>query len=562
MDAVVRNHYVRRPTPPVTVQLFQNNSPNLSSAVSVDNEIMSNVNKGNMVPPSSAAVFFSGMRLRLHRFMLLFSNETHNVDTYFLDNQRFTRREGGNLTESSSPNFLKKINSDYRSCNDDLQDIRIIANEAASPNFGAHHHHQANAKLNETGNQVGVLNNNLSSENVPPKQDLVASAGWPPHTEKYVSLSLEPSQSISGVYSEINDARTVSDALRHLADRSTHQSLVRCAPFSAIPGTNCEADPSYLGADYLRLMLSAFLLLPSSIPPLRVGVLGLGGGSLPLFLLHYFSRSIHHLDLVEVEPMCIRAAVQDLGFWDTLNQHELALGSPKASEDGFSSGSPTTQVHLEDAIVFLQKHHDQIADLSPPRSDHLMTGRPIATTQEPLACGSPVSSSFVPTSKIVDRGKLSNMSSCPLLPSFSPRSRERLFDLLFVDLFLGSDLTDGVASADFLRLCRASLSSCGVVAFNLPARDRPFLQQCRQIFGEANTYLLMNSSSSNVVVLARGGSVSAFAREGLKKGGVDGSVPAPHLSHRMLYRRAMELSERHQLPFDLSAHYPVWWRFW
>ncbi|CCW64765.1 unnamed protein product [Phytomonas sp. EM1] len=586
MDVVVRNYYLRKPAPPVAAHRFLHNSTHLTQAASVDDKALTDVDKGSVAFFPLCSSFFSEIRNRLHRFMLLFSNETHTVVSSSLRYQCPTSPKGEPLTESSSPISLEGSNSDCRSCDGNLSQTRIIVQQqTVSSDLGTC---QTDAKLEGTGYHFGMKDNKLSSDDTSPRQELVASAGWPPFTEKYVSLSLESHKFTSGVCGDnsnggvANDTCAPSDTLRRLVHRATHQSLVRCLPLSIIPGTNCEADPSYLGADYLRIMLSAFLLLPSSLPPMRVGILGVGGGSLPLFLLHYFSRSIHCLDLVDLEPMCIRAAVQDLGFWDALNQHGLALGSPEAPEGEPYSGSPLTKVHLEDAASFLRKHQGQISGLSLLTPYRPMNGTPTASTQavpapvsssssstevrfsdaEPPISGPSSASSSIPPSRIVEKAKLLVTPSRLPLPSLSKRTRARPFDILFVDLFMGSDLADGVASAEFLTLCRSSLSSYGVVAFNLPARDRPFVQQCQRIFGDANTYLIPCPSSANVIVLARGGSVSAFTRERSGERTVDGALPAPRLSHRVLYRRAMELSQRHSLPYDLSAHYPVWWRFW
>nr|CCC51353.1 conserved hypothetical protein [Trypanosoma vivax Y486] len=144
-------------------------------------------------------------------------------------------------------------------------------------------------------------------------EPLVASSTWPAGRSKYASLTIEPSLDTS--------LARHGTSLHRWADRATHQSFVRCDPFGP-SFVNCYGDASYLGAPYLRVMLSAFLLLPQPLPRLRVAVFGVGGGSLPSFLQRYFSRNISRLDLVDIEPQCFRAAVEDLGM-----RHEMGGGS-------------------------------------------------------------------------------------------------------------------------------------------------------------------------------------------------------------------------------------------
>jgi spermidine synthase len=122
--------------------------------------------------------------------------------------------------------------------------------------------------------------------------------------------------------------------------------------------------------------------------------------------------------------------------------------------------------------------------------------------------------------------------------------------MLFVDLFVGSELDSAVTSVAFLRLCKGSLSPYGVAAFNLPAADKAFVQRCGAVFGDHNVFRVPVPASSNEVVLVRGGA------------GSHSDMVGPALSHRHLYRRAQELSAQYRLPYDLANHFPVWWRLW
>ncbi|GET92550.1 hypothetical protein, conserved [Leishmania tarentolae] len=401
----------------------------------------------------------------LRRFSDLFSNETHRID-----------RVDPTSTRTSD------------------QSVRLVVRDATDSDGGA-------------------------------GTSLIAASKWPPGTSKYAALVLEPSSLTSGDSSASLQVRSCS-LLRQLADRATHQSLSRCNPRSTLLDMACEADPAYLGAPYLRVLLSAFLLLPATLSQLNVAVLGVGGGSLPLFLQQYFAPRMHRCDLVDLEPMCIKAAVEQLGMKELLNTVALRR------EGG------GVHYYIEDAVDYLSHrvgHVDCRTGWALPEGPGGSEGNGAASAA--LHHGTPVFDDAV--------------QATPALPKAMSAKRQRQLDLLFVDLFVGSELDMAVTSHEFLCLCRQSLSPHGVAAFNLPAGDRQFVQRCNEVFGNRNVYCIPVPASSNKVVLARGGG---------KDSGV--VAEAPHLSHRILFRRAQELTAQYRLPYDLANHFPLWWRLW
>ncbi|RNF06945.1 hypothetical protein TraAM80_03775 [Trypanosoma rangeli] len=329
-----------------------------------------------------------------------------------------------------------------------------------------------------------------SDSSTPAKMtSLLASSTWPPGTAKYAAMTIEPTSAVLSLASE------PVGALRRLADRATHQSLIRCDPFAS-PAINCAGDASYLGAPYLRTMLSAFLLLPLPLPRLRVAVLGVGGGSLPSFLQRYFSRDMMRLDLVDAEPQCFRAAVEDLGLRETMRGGVMSC-------------------HVSDAAAFLK---DAVVGPSGAAAPVFLSG-----------------ASPLPASEVAAR--------------VEGRQHARRYDLLFVDIFVGSEPPAFLFSPSFLQLCHEVLSSVGVAAFNLPAPDPEFTDTCRRVFGRGNVFQIPVPASANVVVLAR------------RAVGGDMGSGLP-ISHRYFYRRAKALQKSHALPYDIAGHYPFWWSFW
>ncbi|KFO75398.1 Methyltransferase-like 13 [Cuculus canorus] len=75
-------------------------------------------------------------------------------------------------------------------------------------------------------------------------------------------------------------------------------------------------DKSYLCCEHHKAMVAGLCLLgnPDSLPeaPLAVLVVGLGGGSLPLFIHDYFSQA--HMAVVEIDPSMLEVATRWFGF--------------------------------------------------------------------------------------------------------------------------------------------------------------------------------------------------------------------------------------------------------
>nr|CCC93575.1 conserved hypothetical protein [Trypanosoma congolense IL3000] len=336
----------------------------------------------------------------------------------------------------------------------------------------------------------------------------MASSTWPAGTTKYTSLSIETSAG-----ENVSDVGTL---IHQWTNRVTQQSLVRCDPL-APASVNCFADATYLSAPYLRVMLSAFLLLPSPLPRLRVAVLGVGGGSLPSFLQQYFSRDITRLDLVDAEQQCFHAAVEDMGMRKTLP-------------------GGTVTCHVSDGVDFLRR----VA--RPPSSG----GR--GDVQVSSAIETPG------TSVVFGSTARPEVESHHQLPAQQPSHVAKHYDILFVDLFVGSDLPDLVLSSSFLHLCHGALSSIGVAAFNLPKSNPDFVRRCGQVFGPQNVYQIPVPASANIVVLVRRAATSGAGTAGC---GCD-----VHLARRHFYNRARQLQKSHKIPYDLAHHYPVWWCLW
>jgi spermidine synthase len=68
-------------------------------------------------------------------------------------------------------------------------------------------------------------------------------------------------------------------------------------------------DPSHLELPYLKAALAGLALRPE---PSRVLVVGLGGGSLPMFLRAHYPRTA--IDVVEIDPLVAEVAVRHFGF--------------------------------------------------------------------------------------------------------------------------------------------------------------------------------------------------------------------------------------------------------
>nr|XP_056700690.1 eEF1A lysine and N-terminal methyltransferase [Euleptes europaea] len=107
----------------------------------------------------------------------------------------------------------------------------------------------------------------------------------------------------------------------------------------AVVLTSLPIDKSYLCCAHHRAMVAGLCLLknPECLPevPIRVLVIGLGGGSLPLFIHDYFLQCT--VDVVEIDPAILEVATRWFGFslGDRLKVHiadGLAYVSSQAAE--------------------------------------------------------------------------------------------------------------------------------------------------------------------------------------------------------------------------------------
>ncbi|XP_074008685.1 eEF1A lysine and N-terminal methyltransferase isoform X2 [Numenius arquata] len=117
-------------------------------------------------------------------------------------------------------------------------------------------------------------------------------------------------------------------------------------PSPAEPPT--AIDKSYLCCEHHKAMVAGLCLLGGSNPlpgtPLAVLVVGLGGGSLPLFIHDYFSQA--HVAVVEIDPSMLEVAT----CWF-----------------GFSQGD-RMQVHVSDGLDYVAK----LAAEAPAQYDAIM----------------------------------------------------------------------------------------------------------------------------------------------------------------------------------------------
>eukprot|EP00873_Tetraselmis_striata_P011895 jgi/Tetstr1/432159/TSEL_021616.t1 len=94
----------------------------------------------------------------------------------------------------------------------------------------------------------------------------------------------------------------------------TRQSVSRLVALEA--GQARVAEPECLAQEYLKTMAAIYAALHAdqqgSDSGMRLLCLGVGGGSLPMFLAHHFPRS--HVDAVELDPVVIDAATQVMGL--------------------------------------------------------------------------------------------------------------------------------------------------------------------------------------------------------------------------------------------------------
>jgi SAM-dependent methyltransferase len=115
------------------------------------------------------------------------------------------------------------------------------------------------------------------------------------------------------------------------------------------------------------------------------------------------------------------------------------------------------------------------------------------------------------------------------------------YDAIFSDIYVGSKVPEEFTSGPFLSEVRESLTSAGVAAFNLPARDPQFLVAAREVFGAANVLAVpVPHGSSNCVVLCAKDDV---------------------LPQRLVAKACSRWSRQLDLPIDIGCHVPVAWRW-
>jgi len=68
-------------------------------------------------------------------------------------------------------------------------------------------------------------------------------------------------------------------------------------------------DPEHLVFAYMRTLVTALALRPN---PKRVLIIGIGGGTLPMFLRRHLPEV--HIDAVDIDPVVVAVAREELGF--------------------------------------------------------------------------------------------------------------------------------------------------------------------------------------------------------------------------------------------------------
>eukprot|EP00760_Papus_ankaliazontas_P038103 PhM_4_TR8866/c0_g1_i1/m.15099 len=251
-------------------------------------------------------------------------------------------------------------------------------------------------------------------------------------------------------------------------DSLTDQSVVKCSQWDE-DAKLCTPDTSVLTQRYMRVMLSSLSLLPQ---PLNTGLnvlcMGMGAGVLPAFLQDTFSQHIKHMDIVEVEPEVVRAAMLHQGYFNRLEDRA------------------DVHVHIEDGDAFLSTRRDDRA---------------------PTAIGR--------------------------------------YDAMFVDVFVGNDMPSHTATPSFFASCFRALNRHGVLVMNIHKNSllKPIVQNCGVVFGQSHLYELPCGNDGNVVLMA----VKA--------------QPAGRYSKRHIAMRASKFSHEYDLPFDIGAHFPLYWLF-
>ncbi|MDB5864553.1 MAG: hypothetical protein JWO70_2359 [Betaproteobacteria bacterium] len=68
-------------------------------------------------------------------------------------------------------------------------------------------------------------------------------------------------------------------------------------------------DPTFLGFAYTKVAFAGLALSPE---PLRIMIVGLGGGTMPMFLRHYYPKAA--IDVVDIDPDVVHVAKEYFGF--------------------------------------------------------------------------------------------------------------------------------------------------------------------------------------------------------------------------------------------------------
>jgi spermidine synthase len=75
-------------------------------------------------------------------------------------------------------------------------------------------------------------------------------------------------------------------------------------------------DPTYLGFQYTKVAFVGLALVPE---PRRILIVGLGGGTMPMFLHHYYPSAA--IDVVDIDPDVVNVAREYFGFREDANLH-------------------------------------------------------------------------------------------------------------------------------------------------------------------------------------------------------------------------------------------------
>lgn len=102
-------------------------------------------------------------------------------------------------------------------------------------------------------------------------------------------------------------------------NKVTRQSVSRVS-IDESKGSLIEANPECLASEYLKTIASVVAALIGihslaahhhQSSPIRILCIGVGGGSLPLFLSHHYNA---HVDAVEIDPVVVEAASTCMGL--------------------------------------------------------------------------------------------------------------------------------------------------------------------------------------------------------------------------------------------------------